>query len=354
MRVLVSLFILFFSCLSFAIGVNSDINYLNRQENFYAPVSPGSKHVIDDVSKAFQDLDFDCEKAIANQPVETEYQKKSFDNLVAYVKRTPSSIELELLKEKMRIHDNDWNEKVEKYRTEMDEKLKLAVDAGGWRAKYFKLVEDFLLTRIGMPGYSAKEFSKQLYGMINDGVPNAIDLCMSLQVCPIDDSNSDWKHTNSGEYNLLKLGVARSEPLSLIRAARMLIGTGQLRDKENGKAMAECVINMGYVDGYYVLGRLAEYEGRLFDAFKIQLEGANLGCDRCSSAVREVGLMWAEDKESARGYVDSFYGQQFEYMRNRLPELRAVIPEKSRIKFSDSEIVTLIKRSLRIQKGRAN
>lgn len=267
---------------------------------------------------AFRDFTFDCTSQEDHLPKETPAARKAFERFVT----------------EFEAHSDPT---VEDKRRRLD-LLKRAVKAGSWRAEYFDAIWGVWSSR--RDPEEAQRFMDRLVKLAETGHPLALNGVLTW---------TNGMYTNMPlRMDILKAGVNGGNP-QILSSVGYNLGTHSLTLRPMAVRMLECAARQGEAEAYDGLGRIAWQEGRWIDAYRAWELGANLGSEDCMgqfSGMDTFAPMSGDEYgtvEERLRTLREHYSSQFLFEISHLVSLRHPAPEWKQLRFSDAQILALIK-----------
>lgn len=221
--------------------------------------------------------------------------------------------------------------------------LDKAVAAGGWRAKYFDAMWGLWAEHNRPEG---QRHFKTLLAMAEAGNPAALHGVLAWTNGLRDDMPQ--------RISVLKAAIERGNP-QVMSTVGFTLGTRTRELRPMALKMLECAAAQGDGSAYEGLGRIAWLEGRWVDAYRAWQQGANLGCRGCLNQMEDLVAAQPAHEPSQGTYgrepqvaaLRKFYEEQFLYSMSHLIELRVPAPPALHIRWSDEQVVAVIKARIR-------
>lgn len=277
----------------------------------------------DSVAAAFKDYAFVCRKQSDHLPLESAQSRSAFERFVQDV----------------RTHTVPDEDDIRRRR----DLLNQAIEAGGWRARYFDAMWTIWLEPNSAEGRAQFEV---LMDMVEEGNPAAIEGVLRWT------GNMEGDETQRVLLQKAAMDAGNSEVMSHVGFS---LGTRTRELRPKAIQMLECAAGQGNAEAYFGLGNIAWLEGRWVDAYRAWQQGANLGCDACLNKMEDIVLTRPDYKpssgmfgqEPAVAALRKFYDSQFLYEISHLIELREPAPPTIRVQWSDEQIVATIRAHIR-------
>lgn len=267
---------------------------------------------------AFRDFAFVCANQEDHLPKETPAARKAFERFVTEFEAHPDPT-------------------VEDKRRRLD-LLERAIKAGSWRAEYLDAVWGVWDNR-GAPK-EAQPFMDRLAKLADEGNPLAFKALLTW-------TNGMYEDMPR-RVRWLKTGIEGGNP-QILSSVGYNLGTHSVLLRPMAVRMLDCAAAQGEAEAYDGLGRIAWQEGRWVDAYRAWERGANLGSEDCMDQFSGMDT-FAPISGDEYGTVEErlrtlrkHYSSQFLFEISHLPSLRHPAPEWKQVRFSDAQIIALIK-----------
>jgi hypothetical protein len=218
--------------------------------------------------------------------------------------------------------------------------LQDAIKAGSWRAQLTDVMWDIKFNYLQQE--QVRPSVDKLLDLAEQGNPLALLAVVRWM--------GYTAFTDAQRADLTIAAIERGNP-QLMSKVGFRLAQYALAHRAKGVAMMRCALKQGDVDSYHSLGLILQMEGRWLDAYRMWVQGSNMGSDQCLLEIENLALLQPGFKLGrdttynalpASTKLREFYDQQFIWKLTYIPDLREEAPEAIRIRVSDQEIAKLI------------